>query len=195
MKVNKVKDAYRAFIAIPVSSLLKQQIDTLKISLSSYLKKHAPQTEKQFKWISGENLHVTLKFLGEISSYQANEISDNIKYMLKNVKPFKVVFTSLIGFPSLEEPHTVALSPHPQPPVIALAYKIDDLAKEYGIQSDKQPFRPHLTIAKLDKLIKVDLSKINIPKLRLTIDELRLYHSEQSPQETCYKILERFPLT
>lgn len=195
MKVNKVKETFRAFIAIPISSLLKQQIETLAVSLNAYLKKHYPQAEKHLKWIPGDNLHVTLKFLGDISSYQSTEISDNIKFMVRNVKPFKVLLTSLIGLPTNEDPNIFGLVPHPQPPIIALAYKIDDIVKEYGIQSDKVPFRPHLTVAKINKNIKLDLSKINIPKLRLTINEIRLYQSTLSSSETTYKTLASFPLT
>ena len=107
------------------------------------------------------------------------------------------MITSLTGFPSLENPDILALAPHPQPPIIALAYKIDDSVKAYGISNDKQPYRPHLTIARMDKNIKMDLSKINIPKLRLTIDEIRLYQSEPSSSSntpSVYKTLATFPL-
>jgi len=192
----KVKETFRTFIAIPVSSLLKQQINTLRISLTAYLEKNFPEAQKHIKWIPDEKLHVTLKFLGDISSYQANEIMDNIKYLATNVKPFKTILTSLIGFPSLEEPDVLALSPYPQPPIIALAYKIDDIAKEYGISPDKQPYRPHLSIARVEKSkAKLDLSKINIPKLRFSVDEIRMYQSDLATYKDPYKLLGSIPLS
>lgn len=193
-KPQETKDTARTFIAIPMPFLVKQQVSLFTVSLQAHLKRHFPEALPYIRWIKQENLHVTLRFLGSITPEQVNFIKEHAEPVIRNTRPFKTVFTTLVAFPSFDEPQIIALAPHPQPPIIALAYKMEDIAKECGLAAEKQPYQPHLTIARIDRKTRVNWKNINAPKVRLAVEDIFLFQSKLGDEASVYEQLAAFPL-
>lgn len=193
-KTQVAKDIARIFIAIPMPFLVKQQVSMLTVSLQAHLKRRSPEALPSIHWINQDNLHLTLRFLGSITPEQIDFIKTHAAPIIQNTRSFKTVLTSLVAFPSYEEPQIIALAPHPQPAIIALSYKMEDIAKECGLPAEKQPYQPHLTIARIDRKTHVNWKNINTPKIRLAVEEACLFQSKQSDKGSVYEKLATFPL-
>ncbi|MFX1275013.1 MAG: RNA 2',3'-cyclic phosphodiesterase [Promethearchaeota archaeon] len=137
----------RSFIAIELKD--KETIDNIK-DFSLRIKKNQPK----IKTVEPENLHMTIKFLGDITESLAPKIFDIIKevnekffqgktfkYDLKGVgqfNRFSIIWVKLIGNISLLQTIKDTLE--------------DLLNKKLNLERDKRPqFKPHLTIGRLNK--------------------------------------------
>jgi RNA 2',3'-cyclic 3'-phosphodiesterase len=174
----------RTFIAVPV------EVSGALISLTESLK--GKLKGEDMKWVDPRNLHITLKFMGDTSDRQLQEVMDKMQalgpffkkgegkmaglgYFSYQGNP-SVLFTRLTGLPELE----------------AMAVKIDKELEKIGFPVEKRPFRSHLTLARIkwirDKnrffdLVKSDGSAEIQP---VTIDRIVLFESILRPQGPLY---------
>jgi 2'-5' RNA ligase len=157
----------RAFIAIELNDILT--IENIK-SFSTRLKQNQPK----LKLVAPENLHMTVKFLGNISESLAPKIfkilkkelnerifnGKTVEYTLKGVgqfNKFSVIWVKLIGnIQFLQE----------------IKNSIEDiLAEELNIQKDKRmQFKPHLTIGRLKK-DKINYQNLNALKNLIEVNK------------------------
>ena len=112
--LNNNQQKFRSFFAIDLSDDVHYET----IKLIKYLKKQ--KHYQHIKWTKSENLHITMRFLGNISVEQYERIIFQVSEKIKDIKPFSISFTSLIVFPSPEKPVAVALKPDPLAALINL---------------------------------------------------------------------------
>ena len=82
----------RTFIAIDLPQPLKENIDQIQTDLK--------QCDLSFKWVKAENIHLTLKFLGNIEEKQLDDIKKIITEVAQNHKALEVTFTQFGFFPN-----------------------------------------------------------------------------------------------
>lgn len=177
----------RVFIAIEFPSEIINQVEKLQAQIS----------QKKFigKLTEPENLHLTLKFLGEISQQKLNQTKSHLE---------KIIFPKFEAY--LSETGTFDFKRQPRIVWIKVSGKqIFELQKEID-QALLQLFRPenrfmsHLTIARIrytktpqdfiDSIKKLPLKKISFP-----ITEFKLKSSELKLSGPVYKTLKTFKLT
>ncbi len=131
----------RAFIAIELSNEIR---DTL-----SQIQSHLKYAGADVKWVEKENIHLTLKFLGEISEEKAEEIKVALDDIGREIGPFELNLKELGVFPKIEFPRViwVGLDKGAKESVF-LAEKIEDALSKIGFQKDTRPFAAHLTIGR-----------------------------------------------
>lgn len=106
-------------------------------------------------WIDADDLHVTLRFFGDISDAQANDVLDLLDTMTADA--FSLTIAGLGTFGT--EPHSVFATVVPNPGLEALARACDRVARGAGLPPEKRPFRPHITLARLNHADPVALAR------------------------------------
>jgi len=132
----------RAFIAIPLDPKIQHSIE--------HVQNHLKKTYNDIKWVTPENAHITLKFLGDIDTKQVKSVKEAIANCTQKAKSFTVNLSRLGAFPNSDHPRTiwVGLNDIKQ----RLSQIVESLDKELGkigFQSDQKPFHPHITIGRI----------------------------------------------
>src|SRR5262245_6785326 len=128
----------RIFIALDIPTEIRIRI----IDYAERLRGYAPEA----RWARPEGLHVTLKFVGEVSDAKAQEIRD----ILGKVKaaPFAVTFEHAGFFPTPKSPRVFWIGVQADDSLAQLAVAIDNATHSVGIAKEERAFSPHLTLAR-----------------------------------------------
>lgn len=133
----------RSFIAIELPNKLKSELRQLENRLES-------SQPSGIKWVNPEGIHLTVKFLGNITINMTDEITRAIESAVQEIVPFQLEIKDLGAFPNLKWVQVVW---------VGIAGQIDKLAKlqkniesnleRFGFAPEARAFTPHLTIARL----------------------------------------------
>ena len=155
--------------------------------------------------VAAQNIHLTLKFLGDTNREQLPSLIAAIDELGTQVTPFTVRLGAGGGFPNLKHPRVlwVGLGGMNQS-VTALARLIEDVCQSIGFQQATQPFSPHLTVARMraaaspedrKKVSETLLSLPWEPGIPIPIFSFKLIESTLTPQGPIYRSLHTVPLS
>jgi 2'-5' RNA ligase len=117
----------RSFIAIELSEQLKLEITRLQEQLRS-------GSQAPVKWVDAKSIHLTLKFLGNISTGITGKITSAMEEAVQGIHPFHLEVMGLTGdVDRLNQ----------------LQQRIDAGLVALGFDRESRPFTPHLTLARL----------------------------------------------
>jgi 2'-5' RNA ligase len=134
----------RLFVALEIPTEVRETL----AELVSQLRGLAPK----LKWVRAENLHLTLKFIGEIEI----EKLDTIRGALTEVRSSKSVELQVQGlgfFPNERWPRVFWAGLRTSHNLAALAADIDAACAALGFAREQRPFSPHLTLARLESTL------------------------------------------
>jgi RNA 2',3'-cyclic 3'-phosphodiesterase len=173
----------RAFIAVELPSGLKNEL----AELETQLKKASPPV---VKWVEPNSIHVTLKFLGEISEDSIEELMLAIEETAQGILPFQLEVRGVGAFPNLERPQVLWTGVKGELEKIAqLQKRIESNTEQLGSPRESRAFSPHLTLGRvrdeagpnerrrLGKLLadttfttlhNIDVGAVNLMKSQLT---------------------------
>jgi 2'-5' RNA ligase len=103
------------------------------------------------EWVIKENLHITLKFLGNITLSKGKKLLTHIEQRLNIKQPLILETGKLIVLPNQKHPKVLALSVRKTKPLMNLAALTDQLAAALNIKRSARPYLPHLTLGYLKK--------------------------------------------
>lgn len=148
------------------------------------------------KWVEFENLHITLKFLGEIDEKKKEELSPILSEISKKYKPFNVSLEGLGCFPSPRNPRVLWVGVgEGDKELIRIAKELENSLIRYGFKKEERKFHPHLTIGRIKTFCKVDdILERPIKTDSFLITSLILFKSTLKPEGPIYDELNRFPL-
>ena len=98
------------------------------------------------KWAEPENLHLTLRFAGDISNAQATEFSDRLASI--SIDAFELRLDGLGVFGG-NEPRSLWAGVETSSELDALARANERAARAAGLAPEPRPFKPHVTLARL----------------------------------------------
>jgi 2'-5' RNA ligase len=139
----------RAFIAIDLSPAIRQKIDQVTASLRR-LMKDAP-----IKWVPGENTHLTLKFLGDVSVANLEMLKKIVQQETTAYTPFEIRVEELGAFPSIRRPRVIWVKVKGPSELNALQHNIDVETARLGYASEARAFSPHLTLGRVSRSASV----------------------------------------
>jgi len=176
----------RLFIAVEIDEPLREKLVGIQAQL----------LEPAVKPVERQNLHVTLKFLGEVSDEQVTAVLE----ALRNVKmaPFEVEIGGLGTFPPGRHRINVVWVDC-KGPLAELATRVEEALKPLGFQPDERGFSSHLTIARVkqrpERLAKAveELKDTKIGKQ--LVDRFVLKQSTLTPTGPIYADVEVYKLT
>ena len=130
----------RVFIAVELSGEQKNKLYELQQAIKN--------AGMEANVVAKENIHITLKFLGEIGENDLEIVKNSLKEALEGVKSFQVSIKGVGAFPSMARPRVIwAGIEDGRDELIELAGRIDE--KVVVREFDKTPFSPHITVARL----------------------------------------------
>ena len=178
----------RAFIAVEIDDLTKQKIS----DLISNLKK----SKTDVKWITEDQMHLTLKFLGNIDKDKVRDIANTLSNISNNFKSFTISLSNIGAFPNLNRPRVIWLGIDKGAGYLKnLNEKIENELEKLGFEKEDREFNPHLTLGRV-KTSK-DLSELKkllnetrfSLKNDININELILFQSTLTPRGATYSKL------
>lgn len=134
-----IEPVIRAFIALSLPPTVQQTILLLMDELRSV----------PVRWVEHEALHVTLKFLGEISREQVDMTIQALISATRNVPPFRVRLQSLGCFPTTRNPRVLWIGlDDAEQRLRSLQQRLTEALQSYGFGPDQHPFHPHVTLGR-----------------------------------------------
>lgn len=187
----------RAFIAV---SLAEEVARGLARTLED-LKKRAPAGA--VRWTPPGNIHLTLKFLGDVSEANIPAITRGLQTEVARHPALTITAADLGAFPSMRRPRVIWIGLHAPPQLEALQRGLEVEMERLGYPRDERPFTPHLTLgrvrketgpAELSDLSGV-LERVKVGVLGITrVESVHLYRSVLSPGGSVYTRLFTAPL-
>lgn len=103
-------------------------------------------------WVPEDNFHLTLRFLGNTSRLQAEQLSERFAEVASGFTPFEFAVKGAGYFKSKGSPHVLFLKIDDSERLSALASKIENSVVAAGFQEELKAFRPHLTLGRIKQL-------------------------------------------
>lgn len=186
-------ETIRSFLAIALPDELKRKITTYTSSLSKYAGK--------LRWTNAQNLHLTLKFLGEQQSEKIDALIAELSSNPLQIPSFKLDTTNLGAFPNIKRPRVIWLGVEstPQNSLFKLRNQIENRCKLLGFEKENKKFNAHLTISRVKFPMDLDemweFTKQNVfSEYRFEVDKFVLMKSTLKPSGAEYRVLQNFPL-
>lgn len=133
----------RSFISVDLPREVRQSLAGLQDKLRS-------GSGAVVKWVEPSNIHLTLKFLGNISPGMTGRITVAIGKASRGIQPFRIQVKGIGAFPNLERVNIVWVGLTGNIDGLKLLQRrIDTQLLPLGFKSENRPFSPHLTIARL----------------------------------------------
>jgi RNA 2',3'-cyclic 3'-phosphodiesterase len=180
----------RLFVALDIPDAVRAALS----ELSDQLKRVCPNA----RWVRLEGVHITLKFIGEVPSEQAEDIRRAL-HNIPSFSPIEVRFAGLGFFPSARRPRVFWAGVEASPQLAAMAAAIEMKLEPLGIPPEKRPFHPHLTLARLEtpermQALSAAVEALGTPEFgRETFKEFHLYQSVLKRSGAEYTRLVTYP--
>jgi 2'-5' RNA ligase len=181
----------RLFVALDVPDRVREAL----AELSARLKK----TCLSARWVRLESVHITLKFIGEVSL----ETVEKIRVALGSLPAFPAFMLRFAGlgfFPNARRPRVFWAGVEADPQLAALAEAIEAKLDPLGIPAEKRDFHPHLTLARFDspqgtQALVAAVEALGAPEFGgETCNEFHLYQSVLKRSGSEYTRLVTYPL-
>lgn len=180
----------RLFVALDIPAEIRQR-------MAEYMER-ARQYAPEARWARVEGLHVTLKFLGEVSDQKVPEIK--IALNVLKASPVEVTFQGIGFFPNARSPRVFWIGVQATGALPQLAALTEETLAQQGFAPEQRPYSPHLTLARaaapgslrgLTPLLEHEAS----PQFgTMTAREFFLFQSHLGKGGSKYTKLERFSL-
>ncbi len=131
----------RCFIAIDIPASIKEAIDNITGKLS--------RSSADIRWIPSKNVHLTLKFLGEVEDAVLPDIEKRISISCEAMGAFSINIRGIGAFPDFKHPNVLWMGIDRSNSLEDIYLSIEDSLKEMGFEKDNRRFSPHLTIARI----------------------------------------------
>jgi RNA 2',3'-cyclic 3'-phosphodiesterase len=185
------QESLRAFLAFEVSPEVRENLMKVEEELK--------QTRADIKLVERENLHFTVKFLGEIPESIVEEIDRRIRTLA--LQRMEVGVRGLGAFPDARRPRVVwaGVSPQDLAPISSNGQRVIDALEGMG-ESDERGFHPHITVARvrsprnLEALTSVIRERSAKEFGSSTITALKLKSSSLTPSGPTYRDVKEYNL-
>ncbi|UCC17782.1 MAG: RNA 2',3'-cyclic phosphodiesterase [Dehalococcoidales bacterium] len=136
-------DTIRTFIAIELPGETKKELEEIESILKS-------QNSTPVKWVNPESIHLTLKFLGDISTERVTDILEAIKSGVAGIPEFQLRISGLGVFPNPVRTQVVwAGISGGMEQLRQLQNNIEIIMEKQDFPREKRRFSPHLTLARV----------------------------------------------
>jgi len=182
--------SHRVFIAINLPPEVKNELEKLIFSLAKEYHK------LPIKWVEKNNLHLTLHFLGSQDQGRIEQISEVLNEWVAQFPVLDLKLGQLGVFPYLDRPRVIylELKERKGEALKSLQKNLGEELEKLDIDVDHRPWRPHVTLARIKALVKIELPEVNFNNLEFKVDKVDLMESDLQPQGPNYKVLKEFGL-
>jgi 2'-5' RNA ligase len=188
---------FRAFIAIELPEEIQEQLD----KVCELLKTSLPQAP--IRWVPARNVHLTLKFLGDVSEANYAVLAEIVAVEARNHGSFVISVGGLGAFPDIRRPRVVWVGVEAPDELHALQRGIEAETLHLGYAAESRTYSPHLTIGRLSRnahsqqvrAISQYLHNEEVGFLGVArIESLQIFRSDLRPGGAVYTRLYSAPL-
>lgn len=184
-------DRLRTFIAIALPTEIKNWLAKIQQALKA--------AGADVKWVEPENIHITIKFLGERDKKKIAEIIEAIDQVCAEIPTFELTISSLGGFPSKESARIiwVGLSKG-ETETKEIAKRLEEEISRTGIPKETRPFSSHITLGRVRSslnrqrlLERMNYLEGNFPRqdFQYRAEKITLFKSTLSSRGPVYEAL------
>lgn len=106
------------------------------------------------RWAEPAALHMTLKFLGEVTEPQADAVASVLGAVAAAHAPFRLELGGVGAFPDLRDPRVIWVGTRPAPELLALQEDVERGLTSLDFEPETRPFSAHLTLGRARRWAK-----------------------------------------
>jgi len=187
----------RAFIAVEIPPGIHQAIENQTALIRAAL------DASLVRWVPSENIHLTLKFLGDVSPANVELLEQMLSVEVSHHRTFEMKFGGLGAFPNPKRPRVIWIGIQAPAGLEALQHGIEAATATLGYPDEQRPFSPHLTIGRVKQnintagmqQIRTVLEKAEVGSLGISrVSAVHLFKSDLKPTGAVYTRLFSAPL-
>lgn len=174
----------RTFIALELSNEVREELSRLQEELK--------KVDADIKWAKAENIHLTLKFLGNVEEAKIEEIKKLLDNISSREKPFETSLFKLGAFPNLNYPRVIWVGIDKGCSEIEkIAGLVETELEKINFSREKRPFSAHLTLGRVKSgknkaELKEKISSLQVQPKSCTINNITLFQSTLTPKGPIY---------
>ena len=182
----------RTFVSVPLPASLIEAVRHYQQPLAAF--------DSDVRWVSADNLHITLKFLGDVDESRVPGMSFALKAALASETSFSAAMEGSGTFPASGAPRVVWVGlSQGGSRLTRLAHRVDTALAGLGFPAESRPFRPHVTIGrvKTPRNIRPVLEALETDPFegeRFSVESVLLMKSVLTPAGPQYTVLNSFKL-
>ncbi len=181
------RSSLRAFLAVDLT-------DAVKESVAAEISRLRPLLPRAVRWTRAENLHITLRFLGEISSDIVPKLVEALRVRVGAFPAFEAHLTEVTLFPSVRRPRVIAARVEPEQEFSDLAAAVDSVVAVLGFPRESRPFHPHVTVGRWRGRAPSAWESSSFPPATVSVEAVTLFRSDLRPSGPIYSRLGTCPL-
>ena len=183
----------RSFLAIELPEAIRKRIEEIQRDLRSL--------NSDVRWVSPEKIHLTLKFFGNIEESRVDTIAKSIEPLVGGTQPFSLEAKGMGAFPNIKNPRVIWMGLIDEKQVLVpLQKQLESTLATIGFQVEDRPFRPHLTLGRVNSSRGKDELIGRIEKYKeekfgdVEVKRLVLFKSDLRPTGPIYTLLRQIKL-
>jgi 2'-5' RNA ligase len=183
----------RSFLAIELPEAIRKRIEEIQRDLRSL--------NSDVRWVSPEKIHLTLKFFGNIEESRVDTIAKSIEPLVGGTQPFSLEAKGMGAFPNIKNPRVIWMGLIDEKQVLVpLQKQLESTLATIGFQVEDRPFRPHLTLGRVNSSCGKDELIGRIEKYKeekfgdVEVKRLVLFKSDLRPTGPIYTLLRQIKL-
>ncbi len=184
----KSKETLRSFIAVELPNDIHDSLQELQNNLKDSM--------PDVRWTKYGNIHLTLKFLGNVEPSKVDKISISIQNVANEFFPFTMSLARVGAFPNSRKPSIIWVGVEEgAEKIVEIANRIESSMEKLGFHREKRPFKPHLTIGRIRELkhpavMAKSLENNEIGEIgKFRVEKLSFIKSQLDPSGSIYTTL------
>lgn len=183
----------RLFIAISLDPATQS-------SLAAFYGTLKPKTGNSVRWVKPANIHLTLKFLGEVDQSRYQKVHSKVEEITQQFTPFDLSVNGCGVFPGWRQPRVVWAGVQAPQQLAQLASALESGMQALDFPAEERPFSPHLTLGRVNDWMtppQKDMLQMEMEAAKgrvfgtIHADHLTIYRSELRPEGPVYSELAR----
>jgi len=188
-KAQEAQKGWRVFCAVELPQVVRARLE----DHVARLRKKVPDVAAS--WSRVENIHLTIKFFGNVEVDRIQRISAAAERVVKEFSRFQIVIGETGVFPRASRPQVLWIGvSDPSGQLAALQERFENECAAEGFPKEDRAYRPHLTIARLRnpegarRLADTHL-QMEFEASEIELKELVIFRSELSPKGSKYTVI------
>jgi RNA 2',3'-cyclic 3'-phosphodiesterase len=140
-----IMSVMRAFIAIDLPPEIQECVGKISGELKDKL------TNLPVRWVPLENIHLTLKFLGDVSYKNLEMLTEIIQQIASGFHNFDISVGGIGAYPKIHKPRVIWIGLEGPSELTSLQHSIETETTRLGYVREERPFSPHLTLARVSR--------------------------------------------
>lgn len=183
----------RLFVAIEIPEDIRDELVAVEGKLAGIYRA---------RWVNRDNIHLTLKFLGEVEEKRLGDTAKIVSEISKDNPGFDLNLENIGGFPNLKRPRVLWIGvERGKENAVLLMEQLEKRFVRLGIKPEKRAKNPHITLGRVKGLMqrpddrgREDINNLTYKSRVFRADAVSLIKSALTPRGAIYTVLERYAL-